>query len=440
MQKRTIRSGLVGAGFSASFHYEAIRKIYGTNVEVAGVFAKDAAMAREFSERRGILAYESLEQLLDDVDLLHVNAPPYAHEPVAVAALARDKHVICEKPLTGYFGDGSPDFHWAKADMNVALEEALASIERMIAAEKNSKGRLMYAENWVYAPAIQKEREILQKTGGQILWMHGEESHSGSHSRDYAYAARCGGGVMIGKGCHPLGAAVYLKTVEGRTRNGKPIRPKAVTARGHAITKIPAFRDEGHIRGDYYDIEDFSMMHVVFDDDTVASIFASDIVLGGIHNWLEVAANNHRTLCNINPNTAMQTYNPVEENFRDIYVVEKIGTKQGWACTAPSHATTSAGDRSFDPSSRWFSSRAARRSPPKSTPLRCSTSAAWNRPAAERPKSNNDDGSFPSRIAARKAFVERSGGTSESGLSQFFGRHQVRAEWPVHRPRDGKPQ
>jgi hypothetical protein len=31
----------------------------------------------------------------------------------------------------------------------------------------------------------------------------------------------------------------------------------------------------------------------------------------------------------------MQTYNPVEANFRDIYVIEKIGTKQGWACTSP---------------------------------------------------------------------------------------------------------
>jgi predicted dehydrogenase len=31
----------------------------------------------------------------------------------------------------------------------------------------------------------------------------------------------------------------------------------------------------------------------------------------------------------------MQTYNPVEEAFRDIYVVEKIETKQGWAPTAP---------------------------------------------------------------------------------------------------------
>ena len=44
---------------------------------------------------------------------------------------------------------------------------------------------------------------------------------------------------------------------------------------------------------------------------------------------------NHRTICNINPNNAIQTYNPVEENFRDIYLVEKIGTKQGWSSPSP---------------------------------------------------------------------------------------------------------
>jgi hypothetical protein len=31
----------------------------------------------------------------------------------------------------------------------------------------------------------------------------------------------------------------------------------------------------------------------------------------------------------------MQTYNPVEANFKDIYVVEKIGTKQGWTQPSP---------------------------------------------------------------------------------------------------------
>ena len=333
MEKKTVRAGIVGAGFSASFHFEAIRKVYGTNVEIKGVHALEGAQA--YAQERGIAVYDTLEQLLDDVDIVHCCTTASGHEPVAIAALARDKFVIVEKPLTGYFGDGSEDFNGENCSKETALASALASVKRMLEAEKKSKGRILYAENWVYAPSIQKEREIIEKTGAQILWIHGEEAHSGSHARTYAYWKYSGGGVMIGKGCHPLTAALYLKRVEGKARDGKPIRPKAVTARTHALTRMSTFRDEGHIRSDYFDIDDFSVMHVVFDDGTIATIFASDIILGGIHNWLEVAANNHRTVCNINPNTAMQAYNPLEANFKDIYVVEKTGTKQGWSAPSP---------------------------------------------------------------------------------------------------------
>jgi predicted dehydrogenase len=367
MAKKTVRAGIVGAGFAATFHFESLMKVHSTNVEVKGVYATDTGQAAEYAKARGIKAYESLDALIEKVDVVHVCAPPVAHEPIAVAALEQDKFAIVEKPLTGYFGDawhGLParestakpvpseacpessrrvegmavppeDFNGDTFPKTDALDYALASMDRMLDAEKKSKGRILYAENWVYAPSIQKEREIIEKTGAQILWIHGEEAHSGSHAKTYAFWKFSGGGVMIGKGCHPLTAALYLKRVEGGARSGKPIRPRAVSARAHAITRLDGFRDEGHIRCDYHDIDDFSLMHVVFEDGTIADIFASDIILGGIHNWLEVAANNHRSLCNINPNTAMQTYNPVEENFKDIYVVEKIGTKQGWSSPSP---------------------------------------------------------------------------------------------------------
>ena len=333
MKKKTVRAGIVGAGFSASFHFEALRKVYGVNVEVRGVYSVQGAEA--YAERTGVPLFDSLEQLLDDVDVIHCCTTASAHESVSISALERDKFVICEKPLTGFFGDGDENFNGETYPKEAAHDKALASIERMLQAEKASQGRILYAENWIYAPSIQKEREVLEKTGAQILWIHGEEAHSGSHARTYAYWKYSGGGVMIGKGCHPLTAALYLKRVEGRTRDRKPIRPKTVTARIHALTRMPNFRDEGHIRSDYFDIDDFSVMHVTFDDGTIATIFASDIILGGIHNWLEVAANNHRTVCNINPNTAMQTYNPLDESFKDIYVVEKIGTKQGWTSPSP---------------------------------------------------------------------------------------------------------
>ncbi|MBP8132511.1 MAG: Gfo/Idh/MocA family oxidoreductase [Candidatus Hydrogenedentes bacterium] len=335
MQKETVRAGIVGAGFSASFHYEAIRKVHGANVEVVGVYALDLERAAQYAAKRGIRKFDSLEALIDKVDLVHCCVLVAGHEQVAVAALERDKSVIVEKPLTGYCGDGSASFHGDTFSKGDALTHGLASVERMLDAEQRSKGRILYAENWVYAPAVQREREIIEKTGAQILWIHGEEAHSGSHNPTYAFWKFSGGGVMIGKGCHPLTAALYLKRVEGRARDGKPIRPKTVTGRTAALTRMPSFRDEGHIRSNYHDIDDFSMMHVTFEDGTLATVFASDIILGGIHNWLEVAANNHRTVCNINPNTSMQVYNPRHENFEDVYTVEKIEQKQGWTNMPP---------------------------------------------------------------------------------------------------------
>jgi len=335
MKKKTIRTGIIGAGFAATFHFECVKKVSGANIQVEGVFAIDTEQAKAYAKERGIRCYDSLEKLIDRVDVIHVCTPPVVHEEIAIAALKQDKFAIVEKPLTGYFGDGSEDFNGDTFPKQVALDHALASVTRMLNAEKKSKGKILYAENWVYAPSIQKEREIIEKTGAQILWMHGEEAHSGSHAATYGFWKFSGGGSAIGKGCHPLTAALYLKRVEGITRNGKAIRPKSVSCRTHALTRLKNFEDKGHIRADYHDIEDFAIMHVVFEDGTIADVFTSEIILGGIHNWLEVAANNHRTICNINPNTAMQTYNPVEDYYRDIYVVEKIGTKQGWSNPSP---------------------------------------------------------------------------------------------------------
>ena len=335
MQKKTVRAGIVGAGFAARFHYDAMRKVYGAHVDIKGVYSRRAQPGQAFADERGIHRYESLDALMDDVDVVHCCVTVDAHEEITIAALERGKHVIVEKPFTGYLGDGTDEFHGDRFPKEDALKYGLASVDRMLAAEAKSEGRILYAENWVYAPAIQREREIIEKTGAQILWMHGEEAHSGSHNPTYAHWKYSGGGVLIGKGCHPLSAALYLKRVEGRARDGNPIRPKTVTARAHALTRMKTFRDAGHIRCDYHDIDDFSMMHITFEDGTVATVFASDIILGGIHNWLEVAANNHRTLCNINPNTAMQVYNPKESNFADIYTVEKIETKQGWTNIPP---------------------------------------------------------------------------------------------------------
>lgn len=335
MGKKKVKAGIVGSGFAAKFHYEALQNVFNADVAVIGAYSLSPQNLLAFTQPRQLNAFHNIEELINESDVIHVCTPPVSHEAIVVAALQKNKHVIVEKPFTGYFGDNSEYFNGDTFPREKGLSHTLQSIERMLAAEKESKGLIMYAENWVYAPAVQKEREVLEKTGAQIIWMHGEQSHSGSHSLAYGQWRLSGGGSMIGKGCHPLSAAIYFKHVEGKARNGRPIRPASISARTHAITRLDSYRNEGYLRTTYKDIEDFAMLHIVFEDGSIADIFASELVLGGVSNWLTVNTNNHRTICNINPNNSMQTYTPSGDNFKDIYLVEKIETKEGWSSISP---------------------------------------------------------------------------------------------------------
>jgi len=56
-------------------------------------------------------------------------------------------HVIIEKPLTGYFGDGSASFRGDEFPKEVMLREALASADRIASAAGRTRRKVMYAEN-----------------------------------------------------------------------------------------------------------------------------------------------------------------------------------------------------------------------------------------------------------------------------------------------------
>lgn len=335
MDKKCLRAGFIGSGFAARFHYAALQHVFSTKIEVSGVYSVAREEAEQFAAERGLKVYDSLEALIDDSDVLHVCTPPVTHEPLVVAVLEKNKNVIVEKPFTGYFGDGTPEFDGEKFDREEGLAVTIASCKRMLEAEARSEGRILYAENWIYAPAVQKEREIIEKTKAQVLWIHGEQSHSGSHSLAYGQWRFSGGGSLIGKGCHPLSAAIYFKHTEGRVRNGVPIRPVSVSARTHALTRMASFEDRGFLKTHYKDVEDFAIVHIVFEDGTLADLIANELSLGGTNNWIRVNANNHRTLCNMSHNDAMQTYTPDGDFYKDVYIVEKTETQEGWSEISP---------------------------------------------------------------------------------------------------------
>jgi predicted dehydrogenase len=259
------------------------------------------------------------------------------HEEGILRAAEAGVGIICEKPLTGHFGPegAGAEYRGNRAPKRPMLEDVVARLQRIADAVRSSGAFFGYAENFVYCPSVQKEREIIEKTGAQVLRMLGEESHNGSASDTYGIWRYAGGGSLIGKGCHPLGGMLYLKRVEGLARDGRPIRPLRVSARTHELTRLPGYRDAGVIRTDYHDIEDYGFMHVVFEDGTVADVVTCEVVLGGIYDYVEVFANNHRARCRIAPTGLLDAYNPVGETFANVYLAEKVSTQEGWSAVAP---------------------------------------------------------------------------------------------------------
>ncbi len=100
--------------------------------------------------------------------------------------------------------------------------------------------KLCYAENWVYAPPVVKLRRLIQTSGGSILDVRCEECHSGSPSSFARYRKHAGGGALLRMGVHSVGTCLHLKAYEGLARDGRPIRPVAVTADAAPLMRTEA--------------------------------------------------------------------------------------------------------------------------------------------------------------------------------------------------------
>ncbi len=90
---------VIGAGFIGPVHVEALRR---AGQEVVGILGVTPQESREAAAALRVpWAYQNLDQILGDarVAAVHIAVPNRLHYPMAKAALAAGKHVMCEKPL-----------------------------------------------------------------------------------------------------------------------------------------------------------------------------------------------------------------------------------------------------------------------------------------------------------------------------------------------------
>jgi predicted dehydrogenase len=97
--REQLRVGIAGTGFIGRVHAHAVRS---AGARLVAVAASTAESARRAADDLGAERAEADAETLavaPDVDVVHICTPNDLHEPLAVAALAAGKHVVCEKPL-----------------------------------------------------------------------------------------------------------------------------------------------------------------------------------------------------------------------------------------------------------------------------------------------------------------------------------------------------
>jgi len=149
-----LRVGIIGAGYIASWHADAIKAAPGARLVAVCDPAGDAAGALAASH--GIAAFTDLDQMIAAgvCDVVHILTPPNLHCDLAVKCLGAGLHVLVEKP--------------------VAL--SVAEIDTMRAAADAAGRQLGACHNFLGLPGYGRLRQAVQAgdlglvSSAQINW------------------------------------------------------------------------------------------------------------------------------------------------------------------------------------------------------------------------------------------------------------------------------
>jgi len=287
---KTVKVGLIGAGFVTDLHAVSIHR-YVTNAEIVAVASATPGKAAHFAKERSIpYAFENYRDLLalKEIDVITVAIPNDLHAQVTVAAARAGKHVICEKPLC------------------TTLEEA----DQMIDECQKHGVLLLYAEELLFAPKYVRAKTLVDEgaLGDVYLVKHWEE-HYGPHMPWFWDVKRAGGGVMMDMGCHSI---EYTRWVLGRP----PV--KSVTA------TMGTF-----VHGDKTQGEDHTIAVIEYEGNRLAFAEDSWAKPGGMDDRVEIYGSQGHTRADMLRGNALITYS----NTGYGYAVEKAETTRGWTFT-----------------------------------------------------------------------------------------------------------
>jgi predicted dehydrogenase len=344
MPPKTLNVTINGTGFAAEFTagaYGLIPHQNGVDINLAGVCSGRIENARKFAEAQDVdEVFESHSQMIQSIkpDIDNIVSANHTHGPFVIeAAQGGAKLITLEKPPVIWPGYAEG----REASAEIRKRESMEYLATVLDAVRANGTKLLYAENFIYVSAVFGMVNILEqamKTGkGKILHQSGVCAHQGSHAPVYDTPAKSGGGALFNKACHPLGTTLYLKQIEGLLRDGRPIRPARVSALALQILKHQPESAAEHFRV-MENVDDFSRITVIFEDQTVAEVYGSDLCISGIRSEVSVTTDFAQYDMRINPHNGTELFMPDGGASGNLLFREKLPTTQGTSYPIPRQA------------------------------------------------------------------------------------------------------
>ena len=93
-----LKAGVLGAGHLGKIHLKLLNQ--STNYELVGFYDPIKENAEKVSAEFGYKAFDTIEELINAVDVVDIVTPTLSHFDCAKEAIEKGKHIFIEKPIT----------------------------------------------------------------------------------------------------------------------------------------------------------------------------------------------------------------------------------------------------------------------------------------------------------------------------------------------------
>ena len=93
-----LKIGVLGAGHLGKIHINCIRSI--DDYQLVGFYDLDDLQSKQVAEEYGLRRFETIDQLVEEVDVVDIATHTVSHYDCVVSAIKRSKHIFIEKPIS----------------------------------------------------------------------------------------------------------------------------------------------------------------------------------------------------------------------------------------------------------------------------------------------------------------------------------------------------